>query len=106
MAKVTGWRDAAALVAGVAIRPCTGALFVLILTWQMGIGAMGVLAALTMGLGTASVTLLVAAMAIWAREGALASIPGAGLARALPVLEIAAGGVIAFVATSLLIAAI
>ena len=106
VAKVTGWRDAAALVAGVAIRPCTGALFVLILTWQMGIGAMGVLAALAMGLGTASVTLLVAAMAIWVREGALASIPGAGLARALPVLEIAAGGVIAFVATSLLIAAI
>ncbi len=106
VAQIRTWRDAVMLVAGVAIRPCTGALFVLILTWQLGIGATGILAAYAMGLGTASVTLLVAAMAVWAREGALASLPGAGLARALPMLELAAGGVIAFVAMRLLVGAI
>ena len=106
VAQVGTWRDAAALVAGVAVRPCTGALFVLILTWQLGIGATGILAAYAMGLGTASVTLLVAAMAVWAREGALASLPGAGLARAVPLLELVAGGVIALVATRLLIGSI
>lgn len=86
VANLTGWRDTAALVAGVAVRPCTGALFVLILTWQMGIGASGILAAYAMGLGTALVTVAVAAMSVWAREGAFASLPAGAIARAAPVL--------------------
>jgi ABC-type nickel/cobalt efflux system permease component RcnA len=106
IARVRGWRDAAALIAGIAIRPCTGAIFVLILTWQMGIAATGILAAYVMGLGTASVTLAVAALSVWAREGALAALPGQGLARALPALELAAGALIAIVSTQLLIAAL
>jgi ABC-type nickel/cobalt efflux system permease component RcnA len=106
IARVHGWRDALALIAGIAIRPCTGAIFVLILTWQMGIAAMGILAAYVMGLGTASVTLAVAALSVWAREGALAALPGQGLARALPALELAAGALIAIVSTHLLIAAL
>jgi ABC-type nickel/cobalt efflux system permease component RcnA len=106
VARLTGWRDTAALVAGVAIRPCTGALFVLILTWQLGIGPSGILAAYAMGLGTALVTLGVAAMAVWAREGTFAALPATGLARAAPVLELAVGAVIAVVALRLLSAAI
>jgi ABC-type nickel/cobalt efflux system permease component RcnA len=106
IARVRGWRDALALIAGIAIRPCTGALFVLILTWQMGIAAMGVVAAYAMGLGTASVTLAVAALSVWTREGALSALPGQGLARALPVLELAAGSLIALVSINLLLGAI
>ncbi|MCA3444914.1 MAG: hypothetical protein INF52_16395 [Rhodobacter sp.] len=106
VARLTGWRDAAALIAGVAVRPCTGALFVLILTWQMGIGAGGILAAYAMGLGTALVTVGVAAMAVWAREGAFASLPAGAIARAAPMLEIMVGAVIALVAARLLLAAI
>jgi nickel/cobalt exporter len=106
IARVRGWRDALALIGGIAIRPCTGALFVLILTWQMGIAAMGVVAAYAMGLGTASVTLTVAALSVWTREGALSALPGQGLARALPVLELAAGSLIALVSINLLLGAI
>lgn len=102
VAGVASLRDALALIAGIAVRPCTGALFVLILTWQMGIARMGILSALAMGLGTAMLTLLVAALSVWAREGALAALPGARVARALPILQIAAGALIALAALPLL----
>lgn len=100
--KITGWRDAVALVAGVALRPCTGALFLLILTWQVGIGLAGIAGTFAMGLGTAVVTVGVAAMAVWAREGALASLPVGQVGKALPWFETVAGALVALIALSLL----
>jgi ABC-type nickel/cobalt efflux system permease component RcnA len=106
VSRLTGWRDALALVAGIALRPCTGALFVLILTWQLGIAAAGIAGAFIMGLGTASVTVGVAALAVWAREGALQSLGGGRLARALPVMELTFGALIAVTALWLLAGAV
>jgi nickel/cobalt transporter (NicO) family protein len=99
----TGWREMALLVAGIAIRPCTGALMLLVLTWQLGLVWTGIIGAYAMGLGTALVTVVVAVLAVTAREGAFAGFPGLARARAaLPVVEIAAGGLIAAVALTLL----
>jgi nickel/cobalt transporter (NicO) family protein len=99
---VRSFRDGLALVAGIALRPCSGALFVLILTWQLGIAMAGVIGAFVMGLGTAMVTIAVAVMAVWAREGAFAALPQGRVARAIPVVELALGGVIAAAALGLL----
>ncbi|WP_233516988.1 nickel/cobalt transporter [Pseudotabrizicola alkalilacus] len=102
VAQVTSARDAAVLIGAIALRPCSGALFLLILTFAMGIGWAGVAGTFAMGLGTAAVTVMVAGLAFWAREGALAALPGAGLARFLPGVELAAGAVIAAVSLMLL----
>jgi nickel/cobalt transporter (NicO) family protein len=101
-AGVRSFRDGLALVAGIALRPCSGALFVLILTWQLGIAMVGVVGAFVMGLGTATVTIAVAVMAVWAREGAFAALPQGRVGRAIPVVELALGGVIAVAALGLL----
>ena len=99
VAALTGWRDTLALVAGVAIRPCSGALFLLILTWQLGIAGAGIAGAFAMGLGVAVVTVAVAVLAVWSREGALAGLGEARVWRVLPVVEIAAGlGIATFAA--------
>jgi len=103
VAQVRGWRDAALLVGGIALRPCSGALFVLVLTWQLGIAAAGVIGAFVMGAGTAAVTVAVAALAVWAREGVLEGLGGGRWARTVPVLELAVGGTIALAALGLLV---
>ena len=105
VAGLTGWRDTLALIGGVAIRPCSGALFLLILTFQMGIGAAGVAGAFAMGLGVAVVTIGVAGLAVWSREGVLAGLGEARLWRVLPMIEIAGGAMIATLALGMLLGA-
>ncbi|MCA1774693.1 MAG: hypothetical protein LC676_03525 [Loktanella sp.] len=104
---VRTWRDAVAIVASIAIRPCTGAIFLLILTHALGIDWAGVLGALIMGIGTASFTGFVALTAVALRESVLAqALSGQGTARLLVGVEIAAGGIIAALALQLFLRAI
>ncbi len=105
VSEVKGWRDGLALVAGIALRPCSGALFVLILTWQLGVAPAGVAGAFIMGLGTALVTGGTAILSVWAREGALQGLGGGRIARVMPLVELAVGAVLAAAALGLLIGA-
>ncbi len=102
VAALTSARDALALIAGIALRPCTGALLVLILCFQLGLAGPGIAGAFAMGSGTALVTLGVAGLAVWGREGALVSLSEGRLASALPLFEIVAGAVIVLTAFGLL----
>lgn len=103
VAKVSGWRDGLALIAGIALRPCSGALFVLILTWQLGVALAGIAGAFVMGLGTALVTSGTAILSVWAREGALQELGGSRIARVMPLVELGIGTVIAVAAIGLLV---
>jgi len=108
VAQTRSWRDAVLVVASIAARPCTGALFLLILTWRMGIFGTGILGTAAMGLGTAVVTLAVAGLSVWARQGSFALLPASGpwarAARWLPgTMQLGAGALIAAISLAVLL---
>ena len=102
MEKISGFKDAVLLIGAIAIRPCTGALFLLIITFGMGIAASGIAGALIMGLGTASVTVLVALASTRLRVAVLGQMES--LPWAAGVLQLGFGLLIALVAGQIALA--
>jgi len=101
--RTTSLRDAVTLVASIAIRPCTGAMFLLVIAWQMQFQLAGAAAVIAMGLGTALLTSLVAVSSVFARGAALASTGTLGVVtQMVPVLQILAGALIVWFSLVLL----
>ena len=101
------FRENLAIVAGIAARPCTGALFVLLITWQMGIAVAGIAGAIAMGLGTATVTITIGLAAVGLRGGVFGALAGSNFAvRFVPIVEVVAGLMIVVLAGGLLLTAL
>lgn len=101
--RVQSWRDALIVIGSIAVRPCTGALFLLILTWRFGIDYAGIIGAFVMGLGTASITILVAVASVGMRDSVLQLVNHGSVARAGAWFEICAGAIVIILATQLVL---
>lgn len=92
-------RELASVILAIAIRPCSGAILLLVLTWQMDILAAGIAGAFAMATGTACLTLLVAVMGTSLRSGAMAGLAESTALRAVAAgFELSAGMVVALLA--------
>ena len=66
--KADNWRHTLALIASIGMRPCSGALIVLALSWRFEIQAVGVASVIAMALGTGMVVAAVALAAVRLRN--------------------------------------
>ena len=62
-----GWREQLGVVLAVGLRPCSGALIVLVFALSQGLLAAGIVAVLLMGLGTAITVATLATIAVGAK---------------------------------------
>ena len=62
-----GWREQLAVVLAVGLRPCSGALVVLVFALSQGVLAAGIAAVFLMGAGTAITVAALASMAVGAK---------------------------------------
>ena len=101
---MTGWREAVSIIGAIAIRPCTGAVFLLILTWRLDLVWAGIIGSFVMGLGTATITMLVAFAAVGLRESALAQMAGSvTVARMMAAVQMLMGGIVVVLALQLML---
>jgi ABC-type nickel/cobalt efflux system permease component RcnA len=92
----------AGVVLAVGIRPCTGAILVLLFTLAQGLLAVGIAATAMMAAGTAITVAVLALLAVASRRLAEEAGSRAGVGRAVPVIGaglVAAVGLVLFVGT-------
>ncbi len=87
------------IVLSIGIRPCSGAVIVLLLAYSLGLGGAGLFSVLAMSLGTALTITLLAVLSVYLRQGAqrlLTLLPDSNAvsARAMDVIGLLGGGVI------------
>lgn len=78
------WREQLAVVVAVGLRPCSGALVVLVFALSQGVLPAGIAAVFLMGLGTAITVAALASLAVGAK----------GLARRLSRADLAVGATV------------
>ncbi|APF38338.1 MULTISPECIES: nickel/cobalt transporter [Chelatococcus] len=102
--RMRDWREMAGIALAAGIRPCSGALIVLVFALSQGLFAAGVAATLAMALGTALTTGALAALAVFAKALALRLAGGRGLtgARIVGGLEVLAGAFVLVLGLALL----
>jgi ABC-type nickel/cobalt efflux system permease component RcnA len=103
VAGLSGWRDMAGVVLAAGLRPCAGALIVLVFAASQGLFGAGVAATFAMALGTALTTGALAAFAVFFKFAALKLAGGSGLrsARLIAGLELLAAAFVAVLGAAL-----
>lgn len=103
--RLTRWRDMAGVALAAGIRPCAGALVVLVFALSQGLFMDGIAATFAMSLGTAITTGLIAVLAVFAKSFALrvAGGRGAGGALAMAGIELLAAAFVVVLGASLLL---
>jgi len=102
--RLTRWRDMAGVALAAGIRPCAGALIVLVFSLAQGLFAAGIAATFAMALGTALTTSAIAALAVFAKGMALRIAGGRGATGAIAIagLELLAAAFVLVLGASLL----
>lgn len=105
LSRLSRWRDMAGVAIAAGIRPCSGALIVLVFSISQGLFAAGVAATFAMALGTALTTSAIAALAVFAKTLALRVAGGRGAMGAIAIagLELLAAAFVLVLGISLLL---
>jgi ABC-type nickel/cobalt efflux system permease component RcnA len=102
--RLTRWRETAGVVLAAGIRPCSGAVVVLVFALSQGLLPAGIAATFAMALGTALTTGAIAALAVFAKGLALRAAGGRGArgAVAMAGVELLAAAFVLVLGASLL----
>lgn len=106
LARAAHWRGRVAVVLSIGLRPCSGAVLVLVLANSMGLPWAGIGAVAAMSAGTAVTVAALAALTVGARKWAVSRLGRrtVGVERAADAVGLVGGGIIAALAASLLAA--
>ncbi len=103
IARLAGWREMAGVVVAAGLRPCAGALIILVFSASQGLLWAGIAATFAMALGTALTTGALAALAVFFKFLALRLAGGGSLrsARIIAAGELLAGAFVAVLGLAL-----